>query len=182
MIKIDTDKHEKIHTRRIEVATYDCGQDGIIVEGKLKDDRLQKVYRPAGEHVQPGRVHHMIIRMHVRGPNLTIDDIEVEMPTVPYEECIETLTSLEPVKGMQIASGFTNDVKELVGGAKGCAHLVALLVSMASAAVQGAWTAVSRRPAEQSGYRDRAMQAIADTCKVWRKDGPKFKAHLKQSA
>jgi hypothetical protein len=182
MIKIDTDKHEKIHTRRIEVATYDCGQDGIIVEGKLKDDRLQEAYRPAGEHVPPGRVHHMIIRMHIRGPNLTIDDIEVEMPTVPYEECIETLTSLEPVKGMQIASGFTNDVKELVGGAKGCAHLVALLVSMASAAVQGAWTAVSRRPAEQSGYRDRAMQAIADTCRVWRKDGPKFKTHLKQSA
>jgi len=179
MIKIDADQHEKIHTRRIEVATYDCGQDGIILEGELKDDRLHEIYRPAGEHVPPGRVHHMIIRMQVRGPNLTIEDIEVEMPTVPYEECIETLTSLAPVKGMPIASGFTNEVKELVGGAKGCAHLVALLVSMASAAVQGAWTAVSRRPAEQSGYLDRAKQAIADTCRVWRKDGPKFKTHLK---
>ena len=179
MIKIEADKHEKIHTRRIEVATYDCGQDGIIVEGKLKDDRLQAIYRPTGEHVPPGRVHHMIIRMQVRGAKLTIEDIEVEMPTVPYEECVETLTSLEPVKGMHIASGFTNDVKGLVGGAKGCAHLVALLVSMASAAVQGAWTAVSRRPSDQSGYLDRAMDAIVDTCRVWRKDGPKFKSRLK---
>jgi hypothetical protein len=179
MIEIDTDKHEKIHTRRIEVATYDCGQDGIIVEGKLKDDRLHEIYRSTGDHVPPGRVHYMVIRMHVRGPNLTIEDIEVDMPTVPYEECIATLTSLEPVKGMRIASGFTNDVKELVGGPKGCAHLVALLVSMASAAVQGAWTAVSGRPAEQSGYRDRAIQAIVDTCRVWRKDGPKFQTRLK---
>ncbi|UCD80196.1 MAG: DUF2889 domain-containing protein [Desulfobacterales bacterium] len=179
MIKIEADKHEKIHTRRIEVATYDCGEHGIIVEGRLKDDRLQAICRPAGELVPPGRVHHMIIRMQVRGPNLTIEDIEVEMPTVPYQECIETLTSLEPIKGMQIASGFTNEVKELVGGAKGCAHLVALLVSMASAAVQGAWTAVSRRPSEQSGYRERAMKAIVDTCRVWRKDGPKFRIHLK---
>ena len=179
MIKIDADLHEKIHTRRIEVATYDCGQDGIIVEGKLKDDRLQAIHRPDGEHVPPGRVHHMIVRMLVRGPKLTIADIEVEMPTVPYTECIETLASLEPVKGMHIASGFTNDVKEVVGGANGCAHLVALLVSMASAAVQGAWTAVSRRPNQQSGYLDRAMAAIVNTCRVWRKDGPKFKTHLK---
>ncbi len=121
----------------------------------------------------------MLIRMQIRGPNLTIENIEVEMPTVPYEECIATLTSLEPIKGMRIASGFTNDVKELIGGPKGCAHLVALLVSMASAAVQGAWTAFSRRPAEPSGYLDRAMEAIVDTCWVWRKDGPKFKTHLK---
>jgi len=78
-----------------------------------------------------------------------------------------------------IARKFCLKVKELVGGAKGCAHLVALPVSMASAAVQGAWTAVSRRPAEQSGYRERAMEAIVDTCRVWRKDGPKFKTHLK---
>jgi hypothetical protein len=175
MIKIEADKHEKIHTRRIEVATYDCGHDGIIVEGTLKDDRLQTVHRPTGERIPPGRVHHMIIRMQVRGPNLAIEDIDVEMPTVPYKECIETLTSLEPVKGMQIASGFTNEVKDLVGGVKGCAHLVALLVSMASAAVQGAWTAAIRRPADPSGYRERAMEAIVDTCRVWRRDGPKLK-------
>lgn len=179
MIEIDADKHEKIHTRRIEVTTYDCGQQGVIVEGKLKDDRLQAISRPTGERVPPGTVHHMIIRMMVRGPKLTIEDIDVEMPTVPYEECSETLTSLEPVKGMHIASGFTNNVKELVGGAKGCAHLVALLVSMASAAVQGAWTAVSRRPAVQSAYRDQAMASIIDTCMVWRKDGPKYSSHRK---
>jgi Protein of unknown function (DUF2889) len=174
MNKLQPDKNAKIHTRRIEVATYDCGKDGIIVEGELRDDRLQEIYRPAGDKVPPGRVHHMIIRMQVKGPDLTIEDIEVEMPTIPYEECIETLTSLEPVKGMQIASGFTSEVKNLVGGVKGCAHLVALLVSMASAAVQGAWTAVSRRPADSSGYRQRAMEAIVDTCRVWRRDGPKL--------
>lgn len=179
MARIETNQYEKIHTRRIEVASYDCGRDGIIVEGSLKDDRLQPIHRPDGKQVAPGRVHHMIIRMQVRGPNLTIEDIDVEMPTVPYKECLETLTSLEPVKGLQIASGFTNEVKDLVGGVKGCAHLMALLVSMASAAVQGAWAAVSRRPAEQSDYRDRAMEAIVDTCRVWRTGGPKFKARPK---
>jgi len=56
------------------------------------------------------------------------------MPTVPRQECRETLDSLLPLKGLPIVSGFTNRVKDLVGGAKGCAHLVALITAMASAA------------------------------------------------
>jgi len=65
------------------------------------------------------------------------------MPTVPRPECLKTCESLQPIKGMQIASGFTARVKDLVGGVKGCAHLVALLTAMAPAAVRGAWSAIS---------------------------------------
>jgi len=35
-------------------------------------------------------------------------------------------------------------VKDLAGGTKGCAHLVALLTAMAPAVVQGAWAAMTR--------------------------------------
>ena len=174
MIKLDKSKHEKIHTRRIDVTTYDGGSDAIIVEGKLNDDRFKEIYRPTGENVPPGTVHHMIIRMKVKRPQLIIEDIDVDMPTVPHDECPETRNSLKPVIGMRITSGFTNSVKDRVGGAKGCAHLVALLVSMASAAVQGAWNALSRNPEQPSGYVSKAMNAIVDTCRVWRKDGPKL--------
>jgi len=38
---------------------------------------------------------------------------------------------------MAIAKGFTARVKNLVGGNKGCAHLVELLLAMAPAAIQG---------------------------------------------
>jgi len=180
MIKLDKSKHEKIHTRRIDVATYEGHSDTIIVEGRLKDERFKQIYRPTGENVPPGTVHHMIIRMKVRRSELIIEDIDVDMPTVPHEGCPETRTSLEPVKGMRITSGFTTKVKDLVGGSKGCAHLVALLVSMASAAVQGAWTALSRNPVENSGYLERAMQTIVDTCRVWRTDGPMLKKYRKK--
>jgi hypothetical protein len=174
MIKIDKNKHEKIHTRQITVTTYDTDEDAIIVEGILKDDRLKDIYRPTGETIPPGTVHHMIIRMKVTRPRLTIEDIDVSMPTVPHDGCPETRNSLEPVIGMRISAGFTNNVKDLVGGAKGCAHLVSLLVSMASAAVQGAWTALSRNPQQPSGYMAKAMNVIVDTCSVWRRDGLKL--------
>jgi hypothetical protein len=152
MIRIDETKHEKIHTRQITVTTYDTDEDAVIVEGVLKDDRLSQIHRPTGENVPPGTVHHMIIRMKVSRPRLIIEDVDVDMLTVPQDECPETRNSLKPVIGMRISGGFTNSVKDLVGGPKGCAHLVA----------------------QPTGYVSKAMNSIVDTCRVWRKDGPKL--------
>jgi len=175
MINIDKTKTQKIHTRGIAIATYEGGPDSIVVEGVLKDERLANSYRPSGEALPPGTVHHMIIRMEVRGPKLVIEDIEVEMPTVPMQECRETLDSLTPIKGLPIVSGFTNRVKDLVGGAKGCAHLVALITAMASAAVQGAWAAMTSKPRDPATFLPGAVERIKDTCRVWRSDGPLVK-------
>ena len=125
MMNLDMTNTQKIHTRHIQCATYKCSPDTFIVEGVLKDDRLAESYGPFGKLRPPGTVHHMIIRMQVKGPELVIEDIEVEMPTLPNEFCIETIKCLEPIKGMRIASGFTSRVKNLVGGVKGCVHLVA---------------------------------------------------------
>lgn len=175
MINIDKAKKQKIHTRRIDIATYEGGSDSIIVEGVLTDERLSTSYHPSGETRPPGTVHHMIIRMEVRGPKLAIEDIEVEMPTVPMPECLETLDSLTPLKGLPIVSGFTNRVKDSVGGAKGCAHLVALITAMASAAVQGAWAVMTSKPRDPATFLPGAMERIKDTCRVWRSDGPMFK-------
>jgi hypothetical protein len=175
MINLYNTKKQKIHTRRIEIATHEGGADSIIVEGVLVDERLENSFRPTGESYPPGTVHHMIIRMEVRGPKLVIDDIEVEMPTVPMPECRETLDSLLPIKGLPIVSGFTNRVKDLVGGAKGCAHLVALITAMASAAVQGAWAAMTSKPRDPATFLPGAVERIKDTCRVWRSDGPLVK-------
>lgn len=175
MINLYSTKKQKIHTRRIDIATYEGGSDSVIVEGVLTDERLATSYRPTGEPLPPGTVHHMVIRMEVRGPKLVIEDIEVEMPTVPMPECRETLDSLLPIKGLPIVSGFTNRVKDLVGGAKGCAHLMALITAMASAAVQGAWAAMTSKPRDPATFLPGAVERIKDTCRVWRSDGPMMK-------
>ena len=108
-------KKRKVHTRKIDIATYEGTEDTFIVEGVLKDDRLFDWYRPTGEEFPPGTIHHMIIRLEVRGPQLVIQDVEVEMPTLPHKVCTETLGCLESVKGLPIISGFTRKVKEIAG-------------------------------------------------------------------
>jgi hypothetical protein len=165
-------KKQRLHTRKIDITTYEDTPDSVVVEGILKDDRLLESYRIAGERIPPGTFHHMVVRIKVRGFQLIIEEIEVEMPTVPHDICLETLRCLEPVKGMSITPGFTSKVKSLVGGSKGCNHLLALLTAMAPAAVQGAFSAKAREPLDQETGALIALKRLKDTCWVWRDKGP----------
>jgi len=172
---------ERVHSRNIEIVSCLSKGKGVIVQGSLKDDRLQRHYNIEGRRVDPFTVHHMIIRMLVND-KLVIEDIEAEMPGIPREECPETIKSLERIKGWKIAPGFTERVKEAIGGTAGCAHLTALLLAMAPAAVQGSWSCRSLRPITPSGddVSPRQMeQYLIDTCWVWRRDGDRAKALMK---
>jgi hypothetical protein len=164
---------QKIHTRQIDIASYEGSTpETLVVEGILRDERLFDAYHATGEIRSPGTIHHLIIRMEVKGPQLVIENIEVEMPTVPHEACIETLESLKAIQGMPIVSGFTARVKHLVGGVKGCCHLFALLTAMAPAAVQGAWFAMARKPIDPEIFTTLNLPRVKNSCRVWRENGP----------
>ena len=166
------EKQQKIHTRTIDIATYKGSEDSIIVEGILKDDRLLESFLLTGQKQPPGTFHHMIIRIEVKGPQLVIQDIEVEMPKVPNKFCRETIDCLAPLKGLPIVSGFLRKVKAIAGGPKGCNHLLALLTAMAPAAVQGAFSFISLKPLEDSSRNRMGSERLKNTCWVWRENGP----------
>ncbi len=166
------DPEKQVHGRRIEVATYEYDGQSVVVEGRLTDTRFRNTYYLSGELRPPGIVHDLIIRMRVTGPDLIIEDIDVEMASVPRDDCREIEDSLRPVVGLKISAGFTERVKALVGGPRGCTHLVALLLTMAPAAVQGAWAAVAQRPIDFGSYSEKALEILENTCWIWRSEGP----------
>lgn len=164
-----------LHRRSIEVNTYEYDTSAVLIEGRLTDNRFCTTHFFSGEARPPGIIHDMIIRFVLRGPESIIESIEVEMPGVPRMECLETKQSLAGLEGMHIRSGFTEQVKRMIGGAKGCSHLMALLLAMSSAALQGAWVALARRPVKLSVFGDRALELMENTCWVWRTDGGALK-------
>lgn len=163
---------ERLHNRNIDITTYAYEADAIALEGRLFDNRTNVSYNMFGEPREPGPVHDLVVRMIVRLPKLVIEDVEVEMVTVPNSDCPEVLQSLAPLKGKRISAGFTTNVHQWVGGPKGCAHLVSLCRAMASAAIQGAYSLASQRPPAEGNYGKRSFKRVIDTCHIWRSDGP----------
>ncbi|QTA93881.1 DUF2889 domain-containing protein [Desulfonema magnum] len=167
---IEQRKGEKLHTRNIEISSYICDDETIVVEGKLLDNRLVTWHSISGEKHPPDIVHQMVIRLIFDISSLTIKDIEAEMPNTPREECHEITRSLDKIKGLKIAPGFTSRIKKTFGGTKGCVHLSTLLLTMCPAAIQGQWVYLARKP--MTGFSsDLLEQYLLDTCHVWRRDG-----------
>ncbi len=176
LMELATDN--RIHTRNISLATYPAKDNSVIVEGILKDDRKVGIYIATGEKKPPGIIHQMIIRMLVGPPGITIQEVEVEMIDVPREQCHETRESISRLKGLQVRSGFTAIVKDLMGGNNGCAHMTALVTSMAHEVVQGYYTYFANmneyksEDAKTEAYKKGLNSFLEDTCHVWRKGGP----------
>jgi hypothetical protein len=166
-------KGKKLHTRNIEVTTYDYDGQRIIVEGILKDDRFQDSYLMTGEKFPKGAIHHMAIRLLVKCSNLLIEDVEVDMISVPRKVCRETIDCLAQIKGLTITKGFTLKIKKMAGGNKGCTHLVELIQTMAPAVFQGYAAYQAQKPASlDSNHARMILQFLINTCHAWREDGP----------
>jgi len=167
-------KDRKIHSRSIEISTYEYDEQHIVVEGILKDDLLIPIY-VSGKEKQPHSPHHMMIQLLIECSSLTIKDINVEMATIPYKWCNETSDSLAPIKGLKIEPGFTSKVKKILRESKRCLHLTTLLLAIVPTVMQGYWTYNARKPSSGGVPSEMIDHYLIDTCWVWRINGPRIK-------
>jgi hypothetical protein len=171
---VDQCRDRKIHTRNIEICTYEYDEKHIVFEGILKDDILIPIYVSGKKH-QPHSPHHMIVQILIESSSLIIQGINVEMPGIPYECCKETSDSLDQIKGLKIAPGFTSKVKQILCENKKCLHLTTLLLSIVPTVMQGYWTFNARKTSGGKVSSGMIEDYLVDTCWVWRKDGPRVK-------
>ena len=171
---VDQCKEKKIHTRNIEISTYEFDEKNIVVEGILKDDILIPIYASGKKH-PPHSPHHMMIQMLIECASLVIREINVKMPGIPYEWCKETCDSLDQIKGLKISPGFTSKVKKILRKNKKCLHLTTLFLSMVPTVMLGYWTFNARKTSGGKVSSGMIEDYLVDTCWVWRKDGPRIK-------
>jgi hypothetical protein len=163
---------ELVHNREISIRTFDLADHTILVEGSLIDHR----YRPWENETlgESKLVHHMRIRLKVKGPGMLIEQAEATMPHHPREGCPVVLPWIRQLEGLRIAQGFSSKVKKVIGGTKGCAHLTSLVTAMGPAAVQGYWSAYGVERVKMS-IHEQAIKNVINTCYLWREDGPLVK-------
>ncbi|HSB05511.1 MAG TPA: DUF2889 domain-containing protein, partial [Thermodesulfobacteriota bacterium] len=89
-----------VHTREISIRTSDLENHYILVEGCLVDHRYRARHSEASE--EPDLVHHMVIRLKVKGPGMLIEQAEAAMPHHPRRECPEVLPWIRNLEGLEI--------------------------------------------------------------------------------
>ncbi len=161
-----------VHTRDISMKTSDLGDHTILVEGSLIDRRYPPQQNEAPEKFE--LVHHMVVRLKVKGPGMVIEKAEATMPHHPRDDCPEVLPSTRNLEGLEIAPGYSLKVKKVFGGVKGCAHLTSLIIAMGESAVQGYWAAYVAE-ARGKGLREQTIKKFINTCHLWKEDGPIIK-------
>ncbi len=177
-------KGAPIHERRLVIQSYPVNDGGILVEGWLRDVRLVKINHWDGHERQPGVVHWMCVRLLLGGWPLTIQDAEAEMPGIPHELCHENQESVKKVIGVKIVSGYSNEIRRLLGGTNGCTHLTHLIVTMGPAALHGFWTRQAQNPLPEVNAIEEIpdLPYLINSCYLWREDGPLIEKIKKELA
>jgi len=153
---------EEIHCRRLEIHGYRRADGLFDIEGRLTDAKpfpyeLLEKSLAAGEPI-----HDMRLRLTV-DLDLTVRQVEAWTASGPYTACGDAHGSFAALVGLRIGPGWNRRTKELLGGARGCTHMVEMLGQMATTAMQTVWSI-----RQGDGRPDRAQ---VDGCYAYAADG-----------
>jgi len=163
-------EREPIHTRAIECRSYRRSDGLWDIEGHLTDIKAYPFLNAFRGEIKAGEpLHDMWLRLTV-DRDFVVQAVEAVTDRGPYEICPAILPAFQKLKGLKIGPGWNRRVREHLGGACGCAHLVDLLRPIATVAfhtVQWSDSAPDdgpKKPASKS-------RPPLNTCHVWASDG-----------
>ncbi|MCW5666254.1 MAG: DUF2889 domain-containing protein [Piscinibacter sp.] len=142
----------EVHQRTIEMQAF-ARADGLFdVEARLIDRKPFDFVRPSSPQPVPAGVplHDLWVRLTVDG-ELTVRAIAAASDVTPWALCCEAEGTLQVLVGERLARGWSAKVKERLRSAAGCTHLMEMLVTMGTTALQGIrGSDPSRRPSPEA--------------------------------
>jgi hypothetical protein len=131
-------EREEIHHRQVDLRFFRRSDGLYEVEGRLVDTKSHAFRRQlGGEDMPPGVPLHDIVVRLVIDEAMVVHDAHAVMQATPFEVCRGAVDTLAPLKGLKIGAGWNKQVRDLLGGAASCTHIVELLGPMATTAFQG---------------------------------------------
>jgi hypothetical protein len=158
---------EKLHTRSIQIDGF-RREDGLFdIEARLDDTKTYAFANEDRGEVRPGeKLHGMLMRLTI-DEDMTVVACEANTEFGPYAVCPAITPNFARLAGLRIGPGWNRKVKEVVGGVRGCTHLVELLGPMATVAFQTLVVLRRKKAASAAG-----PPAQINTCHAYAADGP----------
>jgi hypothetical protein len=175
-----------LHQRAYEIGAYIEDDQHFRLIGHVRDVKPDGMW--GIQDIEPLTVHHMELHLVVSAMSLEITEVFTKMHVTPHHTCVLIEAAYQQLVGVSIARGFSNKVKELFGGPRGCTHIGALTNAMAPVAMQTIWAFFHRNhdgPMNEMTEADletaaaiRKQQTLRNknTCHVWAEDGEQFAA------
>ena len=150
------------HERTIDMKVF-ARDDGLFdVEAHLIDRKPFPFWRierdepiPAGEPL-----HDLWLRVTL-DETYTIRGIEAASDITPFPLCKQAEATVSVLVGERIASGWSAKVKGALRGAAGCTHLMEMLITLATPALQGIRGIVRK---QKIATEPKDVVAKLDTC------------------
>ncbi len=157
-----------LHQRSIDFRAFDAGEE-LFVVGRLRDSRP---WAEGGDSVTT--VHDMELRVRVRITDLTITEATAVMHTFPHAECPAIEEAFAGLAGLDVARGFTREVRNRFGGPLGCTHLEHLARALGPVVIQAVTSRRARSLSRQEGSdlpSGTRNPWVLDSCHVWAAGG-----------
>jgi hypothetical protein len=173
-LPIPTVERKLIHRRTVICRGYERTDGALDVDSSITDIKMRGTAL-ADNPVGPGDpVHGMSLRLTV-DDTLTLQDVIAVTDYSPFSICGNITPNFKKLIGVKLVRGFTKTVRELVGGTKGCVHIVDLIGHAATVTYQtmGRKRRLSQETAKTPGVTVRP--SLLGTCHAWATDSPVVK-------
>ncbi len=128
---------EELHFRRIDMRGWRRSDGLYEVESRLTDQKPKDFLRPRTDKFVPaGQALHDLGVKLVFDEALTVVALSTFTDAAPVDDCWDGGHALQAMVGVKMTSGWGNEVRERLAGARSCTHLRELLMPMATVAFQ----------------------------------------------
>lgn len=167
----DPAARELLHTRTITCEGYQR-EDGLFdLDGWMTDVKSYDFSNTDRGEIKAGvPVHGMGLRLTIDRA-MTIHAVEAVMDYTPFGMCPRITPNFQRLVGLSLGRGFTNAVRERLGGTEGCVHLVDLLRPMATTAYQLFSPFTYEENVAKSRRGEPVEAFFFNGCHAWREDG-----------
>lgn len=169
---------EELHFRRIDMRGYRRSDGLYEVEGRVTDRKPHDFSPLLGGKRVPAHepLHDMGVRIVFDG-RMQVHDVQTFTEAAPYAICPEGGFALQSLKGLRMSTGWSSAVRERLGGARSCTHLLHLLMPLATVAFQ---TLSSQRQTEPLRLDATGRPVKIDSCYAYGAERELVRIHWPQ--